>query len=58
MADLVEYLTLVVDWQEDPTRVLNEHGRKGWDLVAALPAIPAVGSDWSHRFLLKRKYSR
>jgi hypothetical protein len=53
-----EYRCLVLDWQSDPTPALNEAAQKGWRLVTALPAVPAVGSDWSHRYLLERDRRR
>jgi hypothetical protein len=53
-----EYMSLSIDWKDNPVGFLNDLGGAGWELVATVPAIPAVGSDWSHRYLLKRKVPR
>ena len=58
-----EYQTLVVDWAaaHGPVRgqslqaLLNEHGRKGWELVSVAPETSLFGTDSYVLFLRRQK---
>ncbi len=53
-----EYFCFELDYTSDPTALLNDYGKGGWELIAALQTVPAVGSNWKSRFLMKRKLER
>ena len=47
-----EYLIAILPFEEidEAQRVLDRHGRDGWELVAVIPKVGA-GKSWSQAFL-------